>query len=224
MPVGSSGHPTCFSFYANKNLSTGEGGAVALFDGAMADRLRSLRQHGLSVDAWKRFTHPQNVLGLRVEEIGYKMNYTDLQASIGRVQLRRQPELAARRLALARRYCAVLAESAVPFAFQRGAFDPGHARHLLVIKLPIERMRASRNEVLLALRGRNIGASLHYQPLHTTAAYRAFARTRLPHTDDVAERILTLPISASMTIADVDYVTEQLLDVLAAGASAAMVA
>lgn len=93
-PIGSSGNLTCFSFYANKNLSTGEGGAVALFDGPTAERLQSLRQHALPIDAWKRFTHPKNILlSNALIELGYKMNYTDLQAAIGRAQLARLDDM-----------------------------------------------------------------------------------------------------------------------------------
>ena len=219
-PVGSSGNSTCFSFYANKNLATGEGGAVALSDRALADRLRSLRQHGLSLDAWKRYTHPQNAFSLRIEEVGYKMNYTDLQAAIGRVQLRRQPEFAAHRLALAERYRAALAGSPVAFTFQQGAFEARHARHLLVVTLPVEQMAISRDGLVLALRRRNIGASVHYAPLHTMPVYQHGASSSLPNTEALAPRIMTLPISASMTSADVDYIVDSLLDVIASAGEA----
>jgi dTDP-4-amino-4,6-dideoxygalactose transaminase len=77
-PVGSSGNLTCFSFYANKNLSTGEGGAIALFDSPTAERLQSLRQHALPIDAWKRFTHPKSILlSNPLTELDYKISYTD---------------------------------------------------------------------------------------------------------------------------------------------------
>jgi dTDP-4-amino-4,6-dideoxygalactose transaminase len=212
--VGSSGNLTCFSFYANKNLSTGEGGAVALFDARLADRIRSLRQHGLTADAWKRFTHAQATLVPRIEELGYKMNYTDLQAAIGRVQLRRQPEFTTRRLALVERYLDGLARAGMPFTFQRNVLQQGHARHLLVVTLP-QGLPISRNELLTTLRRRNIGASVHYQPLHTMPVYQAGGRPSLPQTDAIADRILTLPLSVAMHLADADYVVAQLLDVMA---------
>ena len=214
-PVGSSGNLTCFSFYANKNLSTGEGGAIALFDPDVAERLRSLRQHGLTADAWKRFTHPHSTLVPRIGELGYKMNYTDLQAAIGRVQLRRQPELAARRLALVEHYLHALAAVAPPLDFQRNLLHAGHARHLLVVRLPTAHLGMSRNDILAALRRRNIGASIHYQPLHTMPVYQTPGRVPLPNTDALADRIMTLPVSVGMATADVDYVVEHLMDVLA---------
>lgn len=218
-PVGSAGYLTCFSFYANKNLSTGEGGAIALFDAAAAGRLRSLRQHGLSNDAWKRFTHPQAALVPRIEELGYKMNFTDLQASIGRVQLRRQPEMAAVRSTIVARYVDRLGCLGIPVILQSGILDSRHARHLLVVKLPVHSLGLSRNDILLALRRRNIGASVHYQPLHTMPAYQTNGRVSLPQTERLAEQILTLPVSATMTVADVDDVVDQLAAVLGSAAA-----
>jgi dTDP-4-amino-4,6-dideoxygalactose transaminase len=211
--VGSSGNLTCFSFYANKNLSTGEGGAIALFDADAAERLRSLRQHGLSSDAWKRFTHASAVLTPTINALGYKANYTDLQAAIGRVQLRRQPDFAARRLQVARRYHERLA-GWNGLQFQWDLLASGHARHLVVAILPTEKMSLSRNDLLLALRQRNIGASVHYRPLHTMPLYQTVDMAPLPHTDMLANRLLTLPVSASMTVADADDVVDELHDIV----------
>jgi dTDP-4-amino-4,6-dideoxygalactose transaminase len=212
--VGSSGNLTCFSFYANKNLATGEGGAIALADESIASRLRSLRQHGLNADAWKRFTDPVAALTPTFEELGYKMNYTDLQASIGRVQLRRQGEFQARRLSLAHEYADRLGSGELGLGFQAGVLEHGHARHLIMVLLPIERMRRSRNEVVLGLRQRNIGASIHYRPLHTIPLYSSGREALLPNTDWIAERVFTLPVSASMSVADAAYVSDQLLQLL----------
>lgn len=216
-PVGSSGNLTCFSFYANKNLSTGEGGAIAVADAADAIRLRSLRQHALPDDAWKRFVDPRCLGSLAVTELGYKMNYTDLQAALGRVQLRRQPELSARRLAVAQIYVEAIAQLPWPVTVQTGVTGAAHARHLFVVQLPVEQLGRSRNDILAALRERNIGASLHYQPVHTMALYATDRPARLPVTDRVAERILTLPISASMSTDDGREAVSALADVLAAG-------
>jgi len=217
-PVGSSGNLTCFSFYANKNLSTGEGGAIALQDEALASRLRSLRQHGLPQDAWKRYILAQRFDVPRVTSLGYKMNYTDLQASIGRVQLRRFPELQQRRLDIARVYADTLAALPFQIGMQIGLTEAGHARHLFVIQLPIETLGRTRDDVLQAMRNRNVGASLHYQPVHTLALYADNKSAPLPVTEWLAPRILTLPISASMTVSDARTVTVALDDVLRSGA------
>ena len=221
-PVGSSGNPTCFSFYANKNLSTGEGGAVALSDPAAADRIRSLRQHGLPIDAWKRFTHPQTLLlSSGLTELGYKMNYTDLQATIGRVQLARQQEFHARRLEIAARYVAGLGRLDPAPAFQHACVDPFHARHLFVIKLPPAPGIRRREDIVLALRRKNVGASVHYAPLHLMPLYDdGRKRPELPVTESLTTSLITLPISADMTADDADYVVAHLSPLLAGAAVA----
>lgn len=213
-PIGSSGNPTCLSFYANKNLSTGEGGAVALNDEALARRLRSLRQHGLDADAWKRFSDPRAALSPTFEELGYKMNYTDLQASIGRVQLQRQPEFGKARLAIAEQYVRRLQSPTREICFQSDFLDWKHARHLAIVILPIERMKSSRDDVVLALRRRKIGASIHYRPLHMIPLYAQRYPASLPNTDWLSGRVMTLPISASMTTDDARYVVEHLLETI----------
>jgi perosamine synthetase len=212
--VGSSGNLVCYSFYSNKNLATAEGGAVALHDETLANRLRSLRQHALPIDAWKRFTHPKTVLlSNQLTELGYKANYTDLQASIGRVQLKRQPVMAATRLAIAREYEKGLGRLPNAPSLQKGITDRKHARHLFTVQFPFDRMRLSRDELLVALRARNIGATIHYPALHTMPLYRGSRRApQLPCTDRVAKSILTLPISASMTPADAREVIRHLRD------------
>jgi dTDP-4-amino-4,6-dideoxygalactose transaminase len=211
-PVGSSGNLTCFSFYANKNLSTGEGGAVALNDEALARRLRSLRQHGLDADAWKRFSDPRAALTPTFEELGYKMNYTDLHASIGRVQLRRQTEFQKTRLAIAEEYVRGLQSPARQICFQSNFLDWRHARHLAIVVLPTERMKSSRNEVVLEMRRRNIGASIHYRPLHTIPLYANQFPASLPNTEWLSDRVMTLPIGANMTTDDAHYVAAHLLE------------
>lgn len=213
--VGSSGNATCFSFYANKNLSTGEGGAVTLFDPVQADRLRSLRQHAMPVNAWKRFTHANTVLlSQQLTELGYKANYTDLQAAIGRVQLRRQPALNVRRRQLADAYLTQLRRVAPGLEPQAGLDEPAHALHLFAVRLAAS-VRPSRDELLFELRQRNIGATIHYTLLHPMPLYGHSGQvSTLPVTEALGRNILTLPISAHMTIEDVDYVCGHLAELL----------
>jgi dTDP-4-amino-4,6-dideoxygalactose transaminase/uncharacterized Fe-S cluster-containing radical SAM superfamily protein len=207
--VGSSGNLTCFSFYANKNLSTGEGGAIALSDAAHAERLQSLRQHALPLDAWKRFTHPRSLLlSNPLGELGYKMNYTDLQASIGRVQLARQQDSTGSgsrsrpdTWTASRISCRRSPSSEIPPILT--------TRAPLRVLLP-EGMEFARDDVLLFMRARNIGASIHYAPLHLMPLYAGSDQPiALPATERVAARILTLPISSSMTLDDADDVLAQ---------------
>jgi perosamine synthetase len=213
-PVGTSGNLTCFSFYANKNLSTGEGGAIAICDDDQADQVRSLRQHGLPLDAWKRFTNPHTLLRNDLTDLGYKMNYTDLQAAIGRVQLARYHELTETRAQVAQCYVDYLSDL-VPVTWQEGVLDPGHARHLFVVQLPLEELNRSRDEVLLELRARNIGAAIHYPPLHLMPLYcRGNEPPALPNTEALARSVLTLPISSSMALQDAEYVAKHVTTIL----------
>lgn len=213
-PVGASGNSVCYSFYANKNLSTADGGAIALFDPHKAERLRSLRMSGMDSNAWSRYTKPSTAFVAGVAELGYKMNFTDLQAAIGRVQLSRFEQMAKTRLDIAKHYKKRLEDLGVQIPFQSGAFDDSHARHLLVAQFDPAKTGMQRDELLLALRARNIGASIHYRPLHGQPLYAAHGISQLPATEALAERIMTLPISAKMTVVDVDYVVENLVELL----------
>lgn len=204
--VGTSGNLTCFSFYANKNLSTAEGGAIALFDEEKAERLKALRLHGISQDAWKRLKISQSLVTTEFVELGYKMNYNDLQACIGRVQLKRQSEFAKTRYDISNLYYQNLKLEKFGLTFQTDILSENHARHLFVIKLPIEKINYSRNQFIEELRKQNIGASIHYRPLHTIGHYNA--NLMLPNTEKIYEKIVTLPISSSMSLEDGQYVIE----------------
>jgi dTDP-4-amino-4,6-dideoxygalactose transaminase len=212
-PVGSSGHLVCFSFYANKNLSTGEGGAISSTSGEVDARIRSLRLHGLPMNAWQRFSNARVHITPQLTELGYKMNYTDLQAAIGRVQLTRMAEFGATRQTLASAYLEALPEVVPGISFQTGVDRTEHAKHLFLCLLP-SGLGMSRDDLLLELRKRNVGASLHYQPLHHMPLYSSARRDAMTNTDRIAERVLTLPISNSMTLDDVASVLEALDDAL----------
>lgn len=212
--VGASGNLTCFSFYANKNLSTGEGGAIALSDASTMEKLQSLRQHALPIDAWKRFSHPKSILlSSQLTELGFKMNYTDLQASIGRVQLARFNSMQQVRQKIAEIYFSGL--QGLGIEFQQGCSDLAHAKHLFVIRLPLADMGFDRDEAILALRAKNIGASIHYAPLHLMSLYHQGQRPEpLPITEEIAKYLVTLPISASMTEHDAHYVVDAVKELL----------
>lgn len=212
--VGSSGNLVCFSFYANKNLSAAEGGAIALTDETTAEHLRRLRMNGMESSAWSRYTRPASAATAEISELGYKMNFTDLQAAIARVQLARLDAMADHRAALAARYREQLQGLLAPSAYQAGAFSAGHARHLLVGVFDEAACGRTRDDLLLALRARNIGASIHYRPLHSMPFYHAALRGPLPVTEWLASRIMTLPISARMQLADVDEVAAHLRELL----------
>jgi dTDP-4-amino-4,6-dideoxygalactose transaminase len=134
------------------------------------------------------------------------MNYTDLQASIGRVQLQRQQEFYSIRLEVAKQYYKSLQNFPLEIKCQSNIIHPNHSRHLFMIQLPIKGISITRDELLLELRKQNIGASIHYPPLHLMPFYVRNGQMTLPHTDSICDRIMTLPISASMTLEDAEYV------------------
>ena len=210
--VGTSGNLTCFSFYANKNISTGEGGAIALFDVELADKIRNIRQHGISVNSWQRHTNPRSKIYQEVEELGYKMNYIDLHACIGRVQLKRFPEMQNTRILIANKYIEACDKAGIKY--QSLLPNANHSKHLFVINLP-EKTKITRDDLILKLRERNIGASVHYMPLHNMNYYKHLSKeAKLPVCEKVFASILTLPISASMDLKDADYVINELLSLL----------
>lgn len=211
-PVGSSANITCFSFYANKNLSTGDGGAIALSDARLADRIGWLRQNGLRKDTFDRYHSPPVREGLHIVEPGFKMGYSDLLASLGRVQLRRHAEFAERRASIARCYVEHLRSASPLVTFQTDILESRHAKHLLVVRLPLDRMTISRDMLLTQLHQRNVGAAIHYAPLHHQAIYGA--PSYLEVTDNLCDALLTLPISVSMTLEEAEYCARQLSDLL----------
>lgn len=208
--VGASGALTCFSFYANKVISTADGGAIALPDADIAQHLCALRVHGLSRQPWQRGSSPRDALAATpLAELGYKANYTDLQAAIGRVQLQRQGEFSATRQAVAATYLQALAGSA--FGLQHGAGTPDHAHHLFLVLLP-PALKERRASILSQMRGQGIGVTVHYPPLHRMPLYGGVqAQPALPVTDDIAERIMTLPIGPCMDADDARWVVDTLL-------------
>lgn len=207
--VGGLGHPACFSFYPNKNMTTGEGGMVTLEDPAMADALRVLRLHGLGVDGWKRYASKQLVPSV-VTRHGWKYNMTDLQAALGLVQLRRLDGFQARREEMARHFDEAFADLPVDRQVRPDDASGGrHALHLYVLLPRLEELTVGRDEVVLALRAENVGAAMHYPAMHHHPFYReelGIARGDLPNADWVTERTLSLPMSPSMSDRDRDAV------------------
>ncbi len=206
-PVGSIGDITCFSFYATKTLSTGEGGMITTNDAAAAERMRIMALHGISKDAWKRYT-AEGSWYYEILHAGYKYNLTDIAAALGLEQLKRQEEFLAARARIAQRYAdafADLAELRCPIV----RADRTHAWHLFVIELAPDRLRISRNEFIEQLRQSGIGTSVHFIPLHLHPYYRerfGYQPGDFPEAWDIYQRIVSLPIYPAMSDADVDDV------------------
>lgn len=193
--IGSLSDMACFSFYATKNLTTGEGGMVTLGDRSLAERIRRLSLHGLSHDAWKRYSRTGS-WGYDVVELGYKDNMTDVAAAIGLAQLEKFAEMQRRRRRLARFYTWALRELE---AYETPAEIPGttHAWHLYILRIRPGVLRVDRDEVIELLRERGIGTSVHFQPLHLHSYYRrafGYRRGRYPHTERESSRVISLPL------------------------------
>jgi dTDP-4-amino-4,6-dideoxygalactose transaminase len=200
------GHAVCFSLYATKNITTGEGGVLAA-DPQLVERARPWSLHGMSRDAWRRYDAGGS---WRYDVIapGFKYNFTDIQAALGSAQLRRAGRLAARRDEIARQYTeafAELDELEPPTARP----EVGHAWHLYVLRLRPRRLRIGRDEFAAELLARNIGVSVHFIPVHQLSYYRdryGFRPADFPVADREFGRMVSLPIYPRMTDEDVQDV------------------
>lgn len=205
--VGSSGNLTCFSFYANKNLSTAEGGAVCTGNNKLAEELRSLRQHGMISNAWAKKNNFNQIEPRQPYRLGYKMNYIDLHACIGRVQLKKFAAMQNTRAQIIEHYFSQFKNSIAEIQFQEHLNSTHHAKHLAVVILPKENSAQKRDALLLALRNEKIGASVHYMPLHLIDFYKnPDGSNYLPVTENLYNRIITLPLGAGMNLDDADRI------------------
>jgi dTDP-4-amino-4,6-dideoxygalactose transaminase len=211
--IGSSGNAVVFSFYANKNLTTGEGGMILTNDASLAERTSIMRLHGLSNDAWQRFSARQLKRSLAILP-GYKYNSTDLNAALGLVQLTRVEGFLKRREEIAAYYDRELADIDEIELVDRPNIDgERHALHLYVIKLRLDRLTVDRNQFVAALREENIGAGIHYDAVHLHPFYRdtyGWKPEDYPISSNVSQQVLTLPGQPSMSDADVDSVVTAL--------------
>ncbi|HJY95235.1 MAG TPA: DegT/DnrJ/EryC1/StrS family aminotransferase [Streptosporangiaceae bacterium] len=211
-PVGSFSRAGCFSFYATKNLPIGEGGAITTTDGDLAERWRRMRLHGMSGDAWRRY-HRSGTWRYTVEEAGMKANFTDLQAAIGREQLRRLPAWQQRRAAIAARYDAQLAGLEGLELPPRPAAD-AHAWHLYIVRIDHRPFGIDRDTAAERLAEAGIGTSVHFIPVHHLPYFRNLlgleACGELPAADQIFPRLLSLPMFPGLTDSDVDRVCEAL--------------
>jgi dTDP-4-amino-4,6-dideoxygalactose transaminase len=207
--IGGLGMATAYSFYPTKNITTGEGGMVVTDDDRLAARLRTLRQHGLSADAWKRYS----AAGFRhyeAVEPGFKANMTDLQAALGLQQLARIEEMSRRRRRIWTSYGEAF--SGLPMTLPAGA-EPGdrHALHLYTVLLHLEALSADRDTIARALLQEGIGTGVHYRAVHLHPYYRdtfGYAPDAFPHAARISDRTLSLPLSARLSDLDVADVIE----------------
>lgn len=214
--VGHISEVTCFSFYATKPLTTGEGGMATTDNAERAEHMRCMTLHGITKDAWNRYTAAGSWF-YEIQFPGYKYNMTDIAAAIGLVQLQRSGQFLQSRTQIAAMYneaFADLAELQCPIA------EPhvGHAWHLYIIQLQLNRLRISRNQFIEALKKEHVGASVHFIPLHLHPYYRktfGYRPEDFPQATALFDRIVSLPIYPSMDEEDVAAVIRAVRTVVA---------
>jgi perosamine synthetase len=183
----------CFSFYANKTITTGEGGMAITEDEKLAKRMRMMSLHGLSQDAWDRYSGGRS-WDYRIVAPGFKYNLTDMAAALGIHQLARAEEMRREREAIASRFreeLAGLEEIELPPADS----DRIHSWHLFPIRLRLDRLSIDRNAFLDALKDAGVGCSVHWRPLHLHPYYQetfGWRPTDLPVATEVWERLISL--------------------------------
>lgn len=198
---------SCFSFYANKTITTGEGGMAVTNDPDLAERIRLLSLHGLSRDAWGRYSE-QGTWDYRIITAGYKYNLTDIASAIGIHQLAKAESMRLMREKIANRYFDHLAEvdeiSLPPTDDNRI-----HSWHLFPIRLNLERLTIDRNAFIEELKKHGVGCSVHWRPLHLHPYYEKNFKWRVcsfPSSTQLWQRVISLPIFPAMSKGEVDYV------------------
>lgn len=207
---------TCFSFYANKTITTGEGGMAVTDNDVLAQRLRIMSLHGLSRDAWTRYADDGN-WDYKIVAPGYKYNLTDIAASIGLHQLARAEEMRLERESIATRYLAGLAdvdEVELPPAPDNRI----HSWHLFPIKLRLDLLSVTRDSFIKKLKRLGVGCSVHWRPLHMHPYYReqfGWHPNDFPYASAVWQRLISLPIFPGMRDDEVDYVINTIKNICA---------
>jgi len=216
--VGADADISCYSFYANKTITTGEGGMACTNHDAYADRMRIMSLHGISRDAWKRFT-AEGSWYYEIIAPGFKYNLTDIASAIGIHQVRKADRLHRMRMALAAQYQARLAdleEILLPTARP----DRVHSWHLFPIRLRPEKARIERVELIAELQRRGIGTSVHWLPLHMHPYYRetyGYKPEDYPIAAGLYPGLVTLPLYPDMGEDAVDRVCSNLKELVGGG-------
>ena len=205
-----------FSFYANKTMTTGEGGMVVTQNADLAARMKIMRLHGISRDAFDRFTSKTPAWYYEIVAPGFKYNMTDMAGALGRVQLKRLPAFVQRRQQLAQRYLEALQDLPLILPAAAPAGDT-HAWHLFVLRLT-DAAKVSRDAVIQQLSDAGIGTSVHYVPLHRQPYWRdryGLAPEQFPQADKAYQRMFSIPLFTAMSDADQERIIAALRQILA---------
>jgi dTDP-4-amino-4,6-dideoxygalactose transaminase len=213
--IGTLSNTTCFSFYATKNLTTGEGGMVTTNRKEIAYRIRLLSRHGLSLDVWQRQGKKRSIPWKFIQP-GYKYNMFDIQAAIGRVQLRNLEKF----WKLRKEYAGIYNEAfrnIEELQLLKEAPEVKHAYHLYVVILKVEKLKVKRQEIIETLRRENINVSVHFPALHCQKYFREkfkFRPSAFPVAEYVGERVISLPFYPQLKKSDLRRVIQKVEKVL----------
>lgn len=210
--AGSLGDIDCFSFYATKNLATGNGGMLVTDDDDVAEAVRTLRDHGMSAGAWARY-HTGEFKHYEMTRLGYKCIMWDIQASLGLHQLRRLEQRHGKRLEVAARYDSLLKPLNAQVEPLRRRNHVKHAHHLYAVRLK----GVKRDWVASQMEAGGIGVGVHYRPVHLEPFYRekyGHSLGEMPVAEDAGARLLSLPFWPEMTEPEVVRVVGRLRDVI----------
>jgi dTDP-4-amino-4,6-dideoxygalactose transaminase len=208
--IGNISHLTCFSFYVTKNVVTGEGGMVTTKNSDYADKIKMYGLHGMSRDAWKRFSD-EGYKHYQVVFPGFKYNMMDLQAAIGIHQMERIEENLKRRNQIWQIYDEAFAD--LPVGLPMGSIEQGsvHARHLYTLMIDKERCGLTRDEFMQRLYQNNVGTGVHYVGVHLHQYYRdrfGYRPEDYPNATWISERTASIPLSPKLTNTEIERVIE----------------
>lgn len=215
-PIGGQGDYACFSFYAIKNITTMEGGAIAVRDAETAKRLRLLASNGMEVTAWDRYGRSAIPSPPEVVAPGYKYLMGNVSAAMGVQQLKRFPEFKTARARMAGMYATALAdvdELWLPSVRE----NVEHAWHLLIVRLRLDRLKHSRNEIAHLLRQENVGTGFHFYGLHLHQYYREHLGMKpedFPEATAASHEVLSLPLYPGLTDKNIRHVADAVKKVL----------
>jgi len=213
--TGTLGHAGCFSFYATKNITTGEGGMVVSHDENLIKRTKIMALHGLSHDAWQRYSD-SGYKHYYVEEVGFKYNMMDLQAAIGIHQLKKIDEYWKRRERIWNKYIGAFADLDIglPAPVEK---DTRHAYHLFTVRINPRQAGMNRDDFLMAMTAKNIGVGVHYLSIPEHPYYQKHLSLKTedyPHAFSFGRETVSLPISPKLTDQDVDDVINTVRSIL----------
>lgn len=213
--IGTIGEMGCFSFYVTKNIVTGEGGMVISDEKNYVNKIKTLAQHGMSKDAWKRFSD-EGYKHYQVVYSGYKYNMMDMQAALGIHQLPRVEENWKRRREIWDKYNTAFAPLPVFTPLPTDA-DVRHSLHLYTLILDIDKLSLTRDQFLEDMTQRNIGVGVHYLPLHLHPFYQKsfqYRRGDFPNAEWISDRTCSIPLSAKLSDKDVEDVIEAVIEII----------